>query len=44
MLNAAPGPRSAASRQMRNAILLAAAIEALFLIPTLIYLIFWGGR
>ena len=39
-----PGARSPASRGVRNAILLAAAIEALFLIPTLLYLIFGSGR
>jgi hypothetical protein len=40
----APSHRSRLARQTRNAILLAAAIEALFLIPTLLYLLFSHGR
>jgi len=43
-MQASPGARSPASRGIRNAILLAAVIEALFLIPTLLYLVFWNGR
>ena len=39
-----PGARPRVSRGTRNAILLAAVIEALVLIPTLLYLVFWNGR
>ena len=39
-----PGARSPVSRGVRNAILLAAVIEALVLIPTLLYLVFGNGR
>ena len=39
-----PGARSPVPRGVRNAILLAAAIEALVLIPTLLYLVFGSGR
>jgi hypothetical protein len=43
-MQASPGARSPVSRGIRNAILLAAVIEALAVIPTLLYLVFGNGR
>lgn len=39
-----PHARPKASGAMRNAILIAAVIEGVVLIPALFYLIFWSGR
>jgi len=43
-MEASPRARSPVSHETRNAIILAAVIEAVVLIPVLLYLIFWNGR